>query len=216
MTPKNPRTRDLAQIHVAIKQLGMSQEDHRTLLASVCGVSSAAELDDRSRRRYLDHLRKLGFKPRLAPSTQGHQQPRGARKAAPSRALAQDAESRKIRALWLLLHELGAVRDASEAALCTYVKRIARVEALQWLNARQSETVIETLKKWAMRYLPEQVQDMAQRLSRALGAAAIQLPAQEQEALRYVVAQAQERQTFDPMLDAYQALRVTWDNGGKP
>ena len=98
----NQRTRELAQIHVAIKQLGMTEEDHRRLLLSVCGVNSAADLDDRNRQRYIEHLKKLGFKPM---------------KRAGDLKQADDAQSRKTRALWLQLHELGAVRDPSERAL---------------------------------------------------------------------------------------------------
>lgn len=63
-----------------------------------------------------------------------------------------------MRALWLFLHELGAVRDPSEAALSAYVKRIASVDDVQWMRGgRRVETVIESLKKWAMRYLPAAV-----------------------------------------------------------
>lgn len=188
----NQRTRELAQIHISIKQLGMSEQDHRSLLLSVCGVNSSADLDYRARQRYIAHLKKIGFKPI---------------KRTGDRALADDAQSRKMRALWLHLHELGVVRDSSERALASYVQRTTRVAALQWLNAKQAETVIESLKKWAMRYLPDQVKDMAQRLSSASNAADIQIPAEELSNLSRLVSHAQVRQTFDPMLSAWEALR---------
>ena len=190
----NQRTRELAQIHVAIKQLGMSEQDHRSLLLSVCGVNSSADLDYRARQRYITHLKKIGFKP----------------KRTGDRAPADDAQSRKMRALWLHLHELGVVRDSSERALASYVQRTTRVAALQWLNAKQAETVIESLKKWAMRYLPDQVKDMAQRLSsasNASNAAGCQIPAEDLGNLSRLVSDAQVRQTFDPMLSAWEALR---------
>jgi len=67
------------------------------------------------------------------------------------RALADDAQSKKIRALWLELHAAGKVRDPSEPSLCAYVKRMTKVDALQWLSTAQASIVIESLKKWLAR-----------------------------------------------------------------
>ncbi|MGZ8172845.1 MULTISPECIES: gp16 family protein [Methylobacter] len=68
-----------------------------------------------------------------------------------TRALAGDAQSQKIRALWLEMHNQGIVRDPSESSLAIYVKRLTGVEALQWLDTRQASGVIEALKKWQKR-----------------------------------------------------------------
>lgn len=182
------RTRELAQIHVAIKQLGMSQDDHRALLNNVCGVNSAGDLDDRGRARYIAHLKKLGFKP--------------VRRAG-DRTQADDAQSRKIRALWLTLHALGAVRNASESALAAYVQRTTRVAALQWLNGRQIETVIESLKKWAMRYLPDAVSALEARFAQA------NLPENDAvQAARKSLLKARRSPSFEPMVDAWETLRL--------
>jgi phage gp16-like protein len=69
------------------------------------------------------------------------------------RKLAGDAQSKKIRALWLEMHAQGIVRDSSEASLNAYVKRLTQVEALQWLNTEQAGRVIEALKQWQKRKL---------------------------------------------------------------
>lgn len=68
-----------------------------------------------------------------------------------SRKLAGDAQSQKIRALWLEMHDQGIVRNPSEASLAAYVKRLTCVEALQWLDTEQASGVIEALKKWQQR-----------------------------------------------------------------
>lgn len=68
-----------------------------------------------------------------------------------ARALAGDAQSKKIRALWLEMHDQGIVRDPSESSLAAYVKRLTGVEALQWLDTQQASGVIEALKKWQNR-----------------------------------------------------------------
>jgi phage gp16-like protein len=213
-TAPDIRRRELAQIHIAVQQLGMTDDDHRSLLWSVCQVKSAADLDWTGRKRYLDHLKKLGFKPRSKAGRSSQPRPRTGTQAPSSRPLAQDAESRKIRALWIMLHQLGAVRNPSEESLAAYVKRIAKVDALQWITGEQAETVIETLKKWSMRYLPDQVKSMAQQLATSIKAAEIQVAQEDLINLRSLVGIAQNRQTFDPMQAAWEALKKTIESGG--
>lgn len=132
----NTRNRELAQIHIAKKDLGLDDETYRAVLFTVARVHSSADLDFHGRNAVLRHFKARGWinKP--------------ARKAKISRPLASDDQSRKIRALWLELHAAGAVADPSEAALASYVKRITTVDALQWLTTAQASRVIETLKKW--------------------------------------------------------------------
>ncbi len=86
----------------------------------------------------VETMKKQGFKVK-------HRTDKSARK------LADDAQSKKIRALWLDMHEQGIVRNPSEASLAAYVKRLTNVEALQWLDSRQASGVIEALKKWQQR-----------------------------------------------------------------
>jgi len=86
----------------------------------------------------VETLKKLGFKPKHANDKS-------------TRKLAGDAQSKKIRALWLEMHNQGIVRDPSESSLANYVKRLTGVEALQWLDTRQAGGVIEALKKWQAR-----------------------------------------------------------------
>lgn len=130
------RNRELAQIHIAKQQLGLDDDTYRNLLWTVARVGSAAELDWAGRKTVLDHFKSRGWTKRPA------------RKATQSRSLAEDPQSKMIRALWLSLHEKGIVRDPSERALSAYIKRITRRDALQWLNIKEAAHVIETLKKW--------------------------------------------------------------------
>lgn len=135
MPTQDTRRRDLAQIHLAIKQIGLSADDHRALLQDLHGVDSSAKLNARQRGQYLAHLRKLGFKP--APP-----------KAAGARKLADDDQSKMIRGLWLELASMGVVRNSAESALAGYVRRQTGVGALQWLSSKQASDVIESLKAW--------------------------------------------------------------------
>ena len=88
-------------------------------------------------------MKKLGFKIKPKQDQVG---------AKPStRKLADDAQSKKIRALWLELHAVGKVRNPSEESLCKYIKRMTNIDALQWLDTAQASGVIEALKKWLAR-----------------------------------------------------------------
>lgn len=62
--PKSARNADLAKIHLAKKQLALSDEDYRAMLWTVARVKSSAELDAHGRKRVLEHLKSRGFKPR--------------------------------------------------------------------------------------------------------------------------------------------------------
>lgn len=92
----------------------------------------------------VETMKKSGFKVK-------HSNDKSARK------LAGDAQSQKIRALWLEMHNQGIVRNPSEASLAAYVKRLTNVDALQWLDTQQASGVIETLKKWQQRVKPAAV-----------------------------------------------------------
>lgn len=144
MQVKDPhRKRELALIHMAKATLWLSREDYEHVLLTVTGKDSAADMNAAEREKLLQHFKAKGFQ--VKPTEKSKQ----------ARTLAQDAQSRKVRAMWLMLHALGQVRDPSEAALAAYVKRMVKVDALQW--AKSHHAVIESLKSWAMRYLPQHV-----------------------------------------------------------
>lgn len=142
MTVSDRKRRDLAKIHIAVKELGMEDEDYRALLQDVAGVGSASKLDLAQRSKLLHRLEKLGWKPKTRKPRQ--------------KITANTPVDRKIRALWLDLANLGAVRDRSEKALASYVKRQTCVDRLDWLSSKQAEMVIEGLKRWVKRIQKQQ------------------------------------------------------------
>lgn len=131
--------REIQLIHVARQKVGMDEDTYRALLHDRFGVASSTEMGWQQRKQLLDHFKTLGFT--AVPS----------KKRPQSRPLAGDAQSTKIRELWLTLHGNGKVRNPSETALAAFVKRQTKVDALQWLTTKQASAVIEELKKWLAR-----------------------------------------------------------------
>jgi phage gp16-like protein len=74
-----------------------------------------------------------------------------ARKAQAKAPLNDDPQVRKIRELWIKLVQAGKVRNASEAAMNVYVKRMTNIDRVEWLSVAKASTVIEALKKWLER-----------------------------------------------------------------
>ncbi|WP_087863765.1 gp16 family protein [Comamonas thiooxydans] len=137
------RNRIIKLIQVARRDLCLDEPNYRGILFAQGGNDSLAAMPIDGMQKVLDYLKAQGFK---------------VRKTRTDRKQATGIDASKVRALWLFLHELGAVRDPSEAALTAYVKRIVKVDDVQWMRSgRRVETVIESQKKWAMRYLPAAV-----------------------------------------------------------
>lgn len=131
------RNAELAQIHVAKKQLGLDDDTYRAILWTVGRVRSAGDLDWTGRKALLEHFRAKGWKP--APPK---------KKAEP---VAVGDQAGMVRALWADLHAAGKVRDPGDAALGGWLKRNRWPERAEWLNPRQMTQAIEALKKWLAR-----------------------------------------------------------------
>ncbi|MFQ9869222.1 MAG: phage protein GemA/Gp16 family protein [Bilophila wadsworthia] len=49
------------------------------------------------------------------------------------------------------MHDLGIVRNRSDQAIETYIRRITRAQKIEWCSVEQLQLVIETLKNWVDR-----------------------------------------------------------------
>lgn len=131
-------------IQVARRKLGLDDATYREFLESATrtrnapGKTSTAEgvMDAKDLWRVVQALKEKGFamEPQQGDITK-----------------ADDDQSRLVRHQWLKLKHYGVLRDSSERALVKYVKRIAKVDRLQWLTVKKAQLVIETLKKWVAR-----------------------------------------------------------------
>ena len=144
--PKYPRAAELAVIHIAKKELGLDDDLYREIVKRVSarfrrgneGVDSSGAMTARERAALLEELHQLGFR-----------NPNGPRKA-PAPGSFQEG---KIRELWRLLNEAGALKDSSEKALQAFIKRQTMGAQImpRWLTAEQANKVIEGLKSWHAR-----------------------------------------------------------------
>lgn len=139
MQNKDKRTKLIQLIHIAKAKLGMDDATYRAILADIGNASSSTKMTVSELEQVLEHFKKCGFK--LVPKNKVNL------------PLATDPQSKKIRALWLELHNIGVVKDSSEYALSRYAHRVTGVDSLKWLNVDQASKVIEHLKKWLGRFV---------------------------------------------------------------
>lgn len=118
------RKSELAQIHVAKKQLGLADDEYRAMLRNVCNVASSADLDWRGRKKLLDHLGARGWKKKSIQ--------RGGR---------HPALIAKVRAL--LIHQ-GGLPDAYADGIAA---RMFGVGRFTWCEADQLRALIAALTK---------------------------------------------------------------------
>ncbi|QSI33427.1 DUF1018 domain-containing protein [Variovorax sp. RKNM96] len=190
----NPeRVRLIKLIHVARRDLEkagkMDEPTYRTMLQTAGGADSTAKMGVPALMRVLEQAKKAGFKVRSKVT---------------GRRQDTSPEARKVRALWLFLHELQVVRDSSEAALASYVKRIARVEDMHWADSQAMRKLIETMKKWAMRFLPAAVDQLQVEVHGARAAGLLD-QAQEQ-AVEEALRRLQGSDGFDAHWTAWMAF----------
>ncbi len=128
------RKNELAQIHIAIADLGWSDEDYRAILFAKTGRRSAGELDGTGRKRFIEHLKACGWTGRKKP-------------AAPR----YSKQQWHALMLWRDLGKAGALTDKSDAALTAFIKGQCGVADLRFLATGQASLVIEALKSWLKR-----------------------------------------------------------------
>jgi len=143
----------LKLVQVGRRELGLDDEDYRALLESVTGARSAKGLKAAQLEAVVKAMKGIGFKVKVSAAS-------GKRLSPASSAKVQAPEVRKIRAIWITMHNDGFVRDGSEDGLGSYIKRMttnsnggAGIQRLDWLTSAQAERVLEALKKWHIRLM---------------------------------------------------------------
>jgi len=144
-TADNGRRALLAKVHLAKKDLRLDDDTYRDILERITGRRSSAECSVGELENLVAHFRTKGFVPKaVAGGRKGSAVQRGPRQA-------DHPVAKKARALWISLHQLGVVENASEQALEAFAKRQLGVERMQWMDQGLGFKLIEALKEWAKR-----------------------------------------------------------------
>ncbi|MFM5536746.1 gp16 family protein [Aeromonas veronii] len=140
-------------VQVGRRELGLDEEEYRALLEQVTGARSAKGMSAAKLEAVITAMKGLGFKVKGGAQVNGRRSP-------PSSAKVQAPEVRKVRAIWITMYNDGFVRDGSDDALGSYIKRMtananggAGISRPEWLTSAQAERVLEALKKWHIRLM---------------------------------------------------------------
>ena len=135
MSNNTIKPRLIRLIHIAKQQVGMSDNDYRALLANVSrGKTSSKDLTAEQLETVLRHMKAQGFVATVK-TPDGRERYRNL-----------PNQQKKIRSLWLELHEAGAVRIAAESAMFAFCKKHG---GEKWhKDADAMRDIIERLKKW--------------------------------------------------------------------
>ena len=134
-------------IHVGKRNLSLDDDTYRQLLANAAnGKTSCRDMNITELKTVLRSMESGGFKP--------------VRKAPKAPAIITD----KISVIWRIMGQQGFILDSGDRALDAFVKRTTRVRnggvgvaRLDWLRGDQASAVLESLKKWHMRVMLEQL-----------------------------------------------------------
>lgn len=120
-----------ALIHVAKKQLGLSDERYRFILRKMAGVESAKDLDQTGFEYVMKAMMALGFRSDFTWTFYTHQA-----------GMATPAQVTRIRELWGAY----ATGDGGESALSKWLERTFKVSALRFVTEEQAERAIRALR----------------------------------------------------------------------
>ncbi|MGX9522476.1 gp16 family protein [Vibrio mediterranei] len=126
-------------IHVAKRDLAISDDAYREILEQETGKRSAKGLSEKNLKRVIERMKALGFK--VKRKTKRPLKPKA-------------NELSKVWAIWSLMHRQGFIKSGSEESLDAYVKRMTSringvgVDKAAWLDSYQATYVLESLKSW--------------------------------------------------------------------
>lgn len=119
-------------IHVAKTKLGIDDDQYRSILANLCGVTSSTELDQAGFELLMGFFEYQGFKPMT----------RNGANYGPRPGMASYAQLELIRALWF---EYSKGR-AGESELNKWLERCFKLTSLRFLDKATAPKVITALK----------------------------------------------------------------------
>ena len=130
-----PRRANLAKIHIAVKELQLSNEAYRDILSLHFQVSSASKLNDKQAVVLLNIFRARGWQPK-----KGHAATEGKRKGGDFITIKPGPAARQQRKVLAMWHELGYGMDKLHARC----KRQFEVDRFEWLTDGEALHILIT------------------------------------------------------------------------
>jgi len=130
-------TKQTGLIHVALKRLGMEDDDYRSLLLRVAGVTSSAELDGEGFGALMDEFRRLGFESTAHRASFGERSGR----------MATAGQVARIRRLWAA----SGYDNGDPRKLDAWIAKRFGVASLRFLDFERVNKVIAALTAMAAR-----------------------------------------------------------------
>jgi phage gp16-like protein len=131
------RRKELQAIHVRARQLGLSDEKFRELKKKATGLESCGQMSSQQLGLVLDALRARGAVSHRTKERDGKRPNEG--------------QERLVEALWRQLADLAALKNPSPQALRHFVSNLTGADSVRWLDSRDLNKVIESLKGWLKR-----------------------------------------------------------------
>ena len=132
------RRRELAQIHIAKKTLGIADDVYRDKIRALSNgqFDSAGDLDWRGRKTLLDYMRACGHQSTPAPA---------------KRLIPNTPKWRKVYSLWQQLANAGKVNSRASKSLLAFCLKNAGVDKIEWVSDAHVYAITEALKSWLIR-----------------------------------------------------------------
>lgn len=137
-----PLTRkQTALVHVARKQLGLTDEQYRAILLQLAGVETSKHLDRIGFELVMQYMAALGFKSDFAKTFYGHRP-----------GMATPAQVSLIRALWDEYTE----GETTDLALGKWLARTFKVSAVRFVTFDHAPKAIAALKAMKAKKMEEE------------------------------------------------------------
>lgn len=143
---------EIKLIHIGRSALGMDDATYRAMLARLCsGKTSSKALTGAERQAVLAHMKASGFTVK----------PRGKSTSPAGIDWQREPQLLKLRALWYLLADAGAVERPADTLACNaaieawakrqFSARKPPLDALRFASGPQMNDLVEQAKQWARR-----------------------------------------------------------------
>ncbi|WP_421173787.1 gp16 family protein [Aeromonas enteropelogenes] len=147
-------------IHVAKRNLHLDDLNYQAVLLGATKKESCQDMNYAELKLAYEALKKLGFRKTGSKKSSVKTASRTTEKRPAPRVSVGEV----IVAVWVTMGRHGFLKDTSRLALDTYIQRMTArdnggvgVASLAWLDDKRAAHVLESLKRWHMRMMSDEI-----------------------------------------------------------